>query len=132
MATATAKKNAFTIEGNLTRDPELRYTNSGKAVCSFGLALDNDDNKSVAFVTGLAWEKAAEDIADGVFKGGRIKLEVRVNTRNYKDGNGKTVWVTEFVLIQGGRYKILNKGTKTQSGGNGSNNGNAAPSDNDW
>lgn len=109
-------KNTFPLEGNLTRDPELRRTQNGNAVCSFGWALANDENKAVAFVTGVAWGEDAEEIATKAKKGDLLKMEVRVNTRTYENAEGVKVWVTEFVKPSDGKFKITKR--KATNGNN--------------
>ena len=87
--------------GRLTRDPEGRYTQSGKAIASFTLAIDRrrsgDGNQQADFIQCVAWEKIAEVISQYVTKGQKIAVEGRIQTRSY-DKDGRKVYVTEVVV----------------------------------
>ena len=87
--------------GRLTRDPEIRYTSSGKAVARFNLAIDRrrsgDAEKQVDFVPCVAWEKTAEVIGNHCTKGQKIAAEGRIQTRSYEK-DGRKVYVTEVVV----------------------------------
>jgi len=91
--------------GNLTRDPELRYTPSGVAVCTFGMATnrswkDAEGNvkEAVEFHRIVAWGKLAELCSQLLFKGRKTFIEGRLQTREWtgKDNNKRTT--TEIVL----------------------------------
>ena len=87
--------------GRLTRDPEVRYTQSGKACAKFTLAIDRrrsgDDKQQADFISCVAWEKTAEVISQYVSKGQKIAVEGRIQTRSYeKDGTKR--YVTEVVV----------------------------------
>ena len=87
--------------GRLTRDPDVKYTQSGKAVARFNLAIDRrrsaDAEKQTDFIPCVAWEKTAEVIAQYVSKGQKIAVEGRIQTRNY-DKDGRKVYVTEVIV----------------------------------
>jgi single-strand DNA-binding protein len=81
--------NKVIIVGRLTRDPELRYTQTGKAVASFSVAVDTGfgENKRTDFVPVISWEKLAETCSNNLTKGRRILVEGRLQIRDYeKDG----------------------------------------------
>jgi len=81
--------NKVIIVGRLTRDPELRYTQTGKAVTSFSVAVDTGfgENKRTDFVPVISWEKLAETCSNNLTKGRRILVEGRLQIRDYeKDG----------------------------------------------
>jgi single-strand DNA-binding protein len=81
--------NEVIITGRLTRDPETRYTQTGKAVASFTVAVDNGfgENKSVDFIPVVAWEKLAEVVGNNLGKGRKVLVEGRLQIRDYeKDG----------------------------------------------
>jgi single-strand DNA-binding protein len=81
--------NKVIIVGRLTRDPEVRYTSAGKAVCSFSVAVDSGygDNKKADFIPVVVWEKLAEICGNNLNKGRRVLVEGRLQISNYeKDG----------------------------------------------
>lgn len=91
--------------GNMTRDPELRYTPAGTAVCTFGLATnrtwttENGEKKEeVEFHRLVAWNKLAELCAQLLFKGRRIYVEGRLQTRSWTAQDGTSHQMTEVVV----------------------------------
>lgn len=92
--------NRFVGIGRLTRDPEVRYTQSGKACAKFTLAIDRrrsgDDKQQADFISCVAWEKTAEVISQYVSKGQKIAVEGRIQTRSYEK-DGRKYYVTEVV-----------------------------------
>lgn len=90
--------NLVTLIGRLTRDPELKYSQSGKAFCKFSLAVTREYNRDEAdFINCVAWDKRAETIAEYLRKGRRVALQGRLNVRNYEQ-NGETKWMTEVIV----------------------------------
>ena len=90
--------NNVVLIGRLTKDPELKYSQSGKAYCRFTVAVNRDFNKDEAdFINCVAWDKRAEAIAEYLKKGKRIALQGRLNVNSY-DKNGETVWRTDVVV----------------------------------
>lgn len=97
--------NQVTLVGRLTKDIELKYTNSGTAVTRFTLAVNrNYKNKQgeydADFIVCQAWSKTAEFLSNHGSKGGRLGVVGRIQTRNYEDQNGNRVYVTEVVTDQ--------------------------------
>lgn len=93
--------NHLVIIGRLTRDPELRRTTTGKAVCSFGIACDKPGKDSGAsFLDCVAWEKTGEFISNYFRKGSAIVLEGRVESRQYETKDGQKRTVVEVVASQ--------------------------------
>ena len=98
--------NKVMLIGNLTRDPELRYTPSGTAVCTFGLATnrswtpaDGGERKEEAeFHRIVAWSKLAELCAQLLFKGRKAYLEGRLQTRTWTSKDGQERTTTEIVV----------------------------------
>jgi single-strand DNA-binding protein len=87
--------------GRLTKDSELRRTNTGKAVCSFTIACDKPGKDSGAsFIPCVAWEKAAEFISKYFQKGSAIVLEGRIESRQYETNDGQKRTVIELVASQ--------------------------------
>lgn len=93
--------NKIILIGRLTKDPELRYTQNGKAVCSFTLAVDrpytNQEEKEADFINIVAWNKLGENAAKYLAKGRQAAVEGRLQIRTYDGEDGKKRWVTEVV-----------------------------------
>ena len=91
--------NSVSLVGRTTRDPELRYTGTGKAVTSFTLAINRTFSKSdeADFINIVTWEKTAENVANYVKKGHQVAVAGRIQSRTYDDKDGKRVFVTEVV-----------------------------------
>jgi single-strand DNA-binding protein len=108
-------------------DPELRYTQSGQAVCSFKLVTDEsykdrDGNlvERSEWHHIVAWGKAGEIIAQYMKKGRQIYIEGRIQTRKYEDKEGQTRYITEintsdFAFLDGGRGEGEGGGAQRQS-----------------
>lgn len=93
--------NHVSIMGRLVRDPEIRRTNSGKAVCSFTIACDKQGKDSGAlFIDCVAWEKTADFIGNYFTKGALIVLEGRLESRQYETKDGQKRTVVEVVVSQ--------------------------------
>lgn len=96
--------NNVSLTGRLTRDPELKYTNSSNTpVLSFTLAVNrNFKNKQgdveADFINCVAWNKAAENISNYFQKGSLIGIEGSIQTRTYDDKDGKRVYLTEVYV----------------------------------
>jgi single-strand DNA-binding protein len=91
--------NKVILIGRLTRDPELRYAQSGKAFCTFTLAVDRrfskQNNQPTAdFIPCMAWDKLAEVIGNNLAKGRRVGVEGHLQTRTYdaKDGSKRSAF----------------------------------------
>lgn len=102
---ATRSLNKVMLIGNLTRDPELRYTPQGTAVCTMGLATnrtwvtDNGDKKEeTEFHRIVAWNKLAELCSQLLFKGRRVYVEGRLQTRQWTGQDGQNRQATEIVI----------------------------------
>jgi single-strand DNA-binding protein len=115
--------NKVMLIGRLTKDPDLRYTQSGTAVANFTLAVNRRYNpngeQEADFINCVAWQKAAEFVADYFHKGKQMALEGRLQVRSYDGDDGKRRWVTEVVVEQ-----MEFVGSKNDSKGN-SGNGNS-------
>lgn len=95
--------NTVQIMGNLARDPEVRYTKSGKAVATFTVAAsntyidsNNETKEQTAFVNCVAWGKTGEAVGN-LRKGNRCFVEGRLQTRSYENADGQKKYVTEVV-----------------------------------
>ena len=96
--------NKAFIMGNLTRDPELRQTPSGQAVCSFGVATNRfftdsagQKQKQAEFHNVVAWGKQAEIVNQYLKKGSLIFVDGRLQTRNWQDPQGGKHYRTEII-----------------------------------
>ena len=95
--------NKAILIGRLTKDPELRYTSSNRAVCQFTVAIDrpftnqSTGQREADFINVVAWDKTAENIGKYMTKGRLIAVEGRIQTRNYDNNEGKKVYVTEVI-----------------------------------
>lgn len=95
--------NRAVITGRLTRDPELKTTQSGLSVATFTLAVNRqyskDKNKSIAdFINCVIWRKAAENFCSFTKKGSLVGVDGRIQTRSYENKDGQRVYVTEVVV----------------------------------
>ena len=96
--------NTVQILGNLARDPEVRYTQSGRAVATFTVAASNtyvdsatnETKEQTAFVNCVAWGKLGEAVGN-YRKGNRLFVEGRIQTLYYVDRKGKKKYVTEVI-----------------------------------
>jgi single-strand DNA-binding protein len=88
--------NTVTLVGNVTRDPELRYTPSGQAVATFGLAVNRrwqnrqtqDWEEQVSFFDIKCWAQMAENVGESVQKGTRVLVSGRLEQRSWETDNG--------------------------------------------
>lgn len=102
--------NSVQILGNLARDPELRFTKTGRAVATFTVAATNtyvdsatnETKEQTAFINCVAWGKTGEAVGN-CKKGERLFVEGRIQTRSYEDSNGQKKYVTEVVANFVGR-----------------------------
>lgn len=97
--------NKVQLIGNLTRDPELRYTPSGAAVCTFGLATNRtwttdtgEKHDEPDFHNIVAWNKLAEICSQLLVKGRKVYLEGRLSTRSWTGQDGQQRSRTEVVI----------------------------------
>ncbi len=92
--------NNVVLVGRLTRDPELRKTQSGTSVLSFTAAVNRkfqSQDQTADFINCVAWNQTADFLARYATKGALVGVEGRIQTRNYEDKTGNRVYVTEVV-----------------------------------
>ena len=93
--------NRVVMVGRMTRDPELRRTESGAAVTSFTLALNRNynsaDGQQADYISCVVWNKVAENVAQYCSKGSLVGVEGRLRSRTYDNAQGQRVYVTEVV-----------------------------------
>jgi single-strand DNA-binding protein len=104
--------NKVMLIGNLTRDPEVRNTPSGTAVCTFSIATDRswkdksgEIQQAVEYHNLVAWDKLAEICNSLLKKGMLVYVEGWLNTRSWDDDSGKKNYRTEIRVLE---MKILN------------------------
>lgn len=97
--------NKVLLIGNVTKDPELRYTPNGAAVASFGLATNRSYTKDsgqkideVEYHNLVAWKKLGEICAQYLKKGSKVYVEGRLNTRKWTTQDGQEKQKTEIII----------------------------------
>src|ERR1700761_1279797 len=144
-----AGETVITVVGNLTADPELRFTPSGAAVASFTIAstprtLDRATNEwkdgDALFLRCSVWRQAAENVAESLTRGSRVIVQGRLRQRSYETREGEKRTVVEMEVDEVGpslRYATAKvnrtqRGSSTGGGfgsGGGSGSGGGAPVD---
>lgn len=124
--------NKVILVGRLTRDPELRVTQSGISVCSFSVACDRryvkqGEERKADFINCIAWRQTGEFVSRYFAKGNRIALEGSLQTRDWTDNDGKKRYATEVIVDNvefaqsksetNGGYASQNVNDSTASGG---------------
>jgi len=99
--------NKVFLLGNLTRNPELRYTAQGSSVCNFSIAVnrsykggDGEYKKEVNFFKIVVWGKSADNCDNYLSKGGPVLVEGRLQNRSYETQDGQKRTTTEIVADQ--------------------------------
>ncbi|MBM3706849.1 MAG: single-stranded DNA-binding protein [Actinobacteria bacterium] len=124
--------NQIYLLGNLTRDPELKYTNEGTAIAEIGIAVNKkwkdsagEDNVTVDYFNITAWNALAENCANFLKKGDRVFVGGHVNLRTWENRDGKkcniiniTADVVAASLEFSGLKKSSKKSRKTESQAN--------------
>ncbi len=94
--------NKVVLIGRLTKDPDMRFTQSQRAVCSFTLAVNRNfttqgGEREADFINIVCWGKTAENVSKYLSKGSLVAVDGRIQTRNYDNAQGQRVYVTEVV-----------------------------------
>ena len=94
--------NRVVLIGRLTKDPDLKYSESNLPVLRFTIAVnrtftDQNGQRQADFINCVAFRKQAENMARFLGRGSQIAVEGRIQTRNYQGKDGNTVYVTEVV-----------------------------------
>lgn len=95
--------NTINITGNLTRDPELRFTKDGKAVCNLGVAINNryqvngEWEQKPVFMNVTVWGVMGENVAHSLTKGDRVHIDGRLDQRAYETAGGDRKVATDIV-----------------------------------
>ena len=93
--------NRVFLIGRLSRDPELRHTTNGTAVCQINVAISRPvaqgREPETDFINVTIWNRAAENVARYLTKGRQVAVEGRIQTRSYDNNEGKRTYVTEVI-----------------------------------
>jgi single-strand DNA-binding protein len=91
--------NKAIFDGNLGKDPETKYTQSGKCVCTFSVGVSSGwgDKKRTDWINVVVWDKRAETCSQHLHKGSKVLVEGRIQTRSYDANDGSKRYVTEVV-----------------------------------
>ena len=146
-----AGETVITVVGNLTADPELRFTPSGAAVASFTIAstprtFDKNTNEwkdgDALFLRCSIWRQAAENVAESLQRGMRVVAQGRLKQRSYETREGEKRTVVEMEVDEVGpslKYataKVNRTSRGSSSGGgfgsSGSSGSDAGPADDPW
>lgn len=102
---ASRSLNRVMLIGNLTRDPELKYTQAGTAICTFGVATnrtwktqDGQTKEDVQYHRIVSWQKLAELCGKLLSKGSKVFLEGRITYRTFTARDGQEKSITEIIL----------------------------------
>lgn len=112
--------NRVVLVGRITKDPELRKTQSGISTVSFTVACNRrftskGQEQQTDFINCVAWKQTADYMANYVKKGALLGVEGRIQTRNYQDRVGRKIYVTEVVCDS---VQTLVRATETSSDAN--------------
>lgn len=131
--------NTVTLVGNVTRDPELRYTPNGQAVATFGLAVNrrwqnrqtNDWEEQTSFFDVKCWAQMAENVGESVQRGSRVVVSGRLEQRSWETDNGDKRSKVEVVADEIGpslRWATAQITKNERSDGQGPRSGGGSPS----
>lgn len=124
--------NRAVLTGRLTKDAELKVTQSGLSVATFTLAVNRHSKAKgdADFINCVIWRKAAENFCNFTSKGSLVGIDGRIQTRSYENKSGQKVYVTEIVvdsfsLLESKKDRLANNynGIDNNNGANSNNNG---------
>ena len=97
--------NKVILIGRITKDPEIRYTQTGVPSVNFSLAVEREfrdasGNRQADFINCVAWRGQADFISRYIKKGYLLSVDGRIQTRNYQGQDGQTRYVTEVIVDQ--------------------------------
>jgi single-strand DNA-binding protein len=134
------ESNYITFIGNLTEDPELRFTQGGAPVASFRVASNRrftdrsgNQQEETTFLNVNAWRDLAENAAESLGKGDRVIVIGRVRVRSYENRENQTVWVTEIEAdeiapsLRWARAEVARVSGGGSGGGGGTSTGSSTP-----
>lgn len=130
------ESNFVTFVGNLTDDPDLRFTGSGAAVATLRVASnrrwtgrDGQQQEETTYLNVNCWRDLAENAAESLSKGDRVIVIGRLRVRSYENQQGQTVWVTEIEAdeiapsLRWARAQIAKSSGSSGGGGGGGQQG---------
>jgi len=105
--------NSVIIIGRLVKDPELRFTASGKSVATFSVAVNRAYSKTneADFFNVVVWGKPAENCANYLSKGKLVGIQGEIQNRSYEAKTGEKRYITEIIAS---RVEFLDRGTKSE------------------
>jgi single-strand DNA-binding protein len=124
--------NSITVVGNITRDPELRFTTGGRAVASFGIAVNrryqvnNEWQEQTSFFDVVAWAQLGENAAASLNKGARVIVNGRLEQRSWETQDGEKRSKVEIIADEIGpslRWATAQVERTDRSGGGGGGGG---------
>ncbi len=125
--------NKAILIGRLGKDPELKYTQSGKAVANFSLATserwkgqDGQSNESTTWHNIVAWGRTAEVMKEYLHKGKEVYIEGRIENRSYDDKEGNKKYISEVVVQN---FQFIGSRSDTGTGGGGGGGQESSPSE---
>ncbi len=129
--------STITVVGNLTRDPELRFTTGGRGTANFGIAVsrryqvNNEWQEQTSFFNIVAWGTLAENAAASLNKGHRVIVTGRLEQRSYDDKEGQKKSIVEIVADEIGpslrwARAEIEKIARDSGGGSGGSSGGGA------
>lgn len=121
--------NRTIISGNLTKDPELRYTGDNMAICTFTVALNrgkdrNGNDKGADFPRLIAFGKTAESVEKYMSKGQKILVEGHIHTGSYENKEGQRIYTTDIIVD---RWEFAGGGQQNRAPQGGQNRTQAPP-----
>ena len=128
--------NTVTLVGNITRDPELRFTPAGIAVANFGLAWNRknrDGEESVSFFDITCWRDLAENVAESLSKGNRLVVYGRLDQQTWENDNGERRSKVEVIAdevapsLRWATADVTRTEFKGEAGGSAASGGSPAP-----
>jgi single-strand DNA-binding protein len=134
--------NSVTLIGNITREPELRFTNSGQAQTTFGLAVNRrwqnrqsgNWEEATSFFNIVCWRDLAENVAHSLPKGCRVLVNGRLEQRSWETDNGEKRSVVEVIADEVGpslRWATANITKNERRTGDGGDSGGGRPASNE-
>jgi single-strand DNA-binding protein len=129
--------NSVTLIGNLTRDPELRFTTGGRGVASFGLAVNRryqqngEWQEQTSFFNVVCWGDLGENVATSLTKGARVIVTGRLEQRSWETADNEKRSVVEVIADEVGpslRWATAQIERTERSGGDGGFSGGGSPS----
>ena len=116
--------NKAFLMGRLTRDPEVRHTQSGKSVCSFSVAVNRafvaqGQERQTDFIDVVAWGNTADFVGKWFSKGKMIIVEGRIQSRSWEGNDGKKNYATEVIADQVHFGESKRDGDSSYGGGGG-------------